>query len=142
MCLLFALYFTAFSFSACYVVFFFRKIYAWTILFYAILWHEKRTNGEKRKNFWYLLFLFIFIISFSLNSFSRTRKIVRRKKCRVDYQSCALNELLTFISAKTFLCGRNLNVFLRSVTAKDKNRSFFAWHQICIMIINYIVKGM
>lgn len=50
--------------------------------FYDIKKRTRRKKKEAERTFDIYSFLFIFIISFSLNSFSRTRKIAGRTTCR------------------------------------------------------------
>lgn len=78
MCLLFALYFTAFSFSACYV-FLSGNICMNNLILRNFMTWKKNEREKSERTFDIYSFLFIFIISFSLNSFSRTSEIVWRK---------------------------------------------------------------
>lgn len=151
--LLFALYFTAFPFRACYAVYiFFRKKEHTNIM------HEQSyftqfydMNRKKKGTFDIYSFLFIFIISFSLNSLGVEAEWVR-KECRelsfCDYAQWpqafpAFNALLwasggcrKLCTSLVFAAGKDF------VSAKDNIPLLFASSGERIMIINYIVEAM
>ena len=79
MCLLFAfLLHTFILFSRCFFPFW---MYAWTILFTQFYDMKKNERGKKNeRTFDIYSFLFIFIISFSLNSFNWTEKIMWKQE--------------------------------------------------------------
>lgn len=115
-------FFATLSFHSLVVFFSFLNV-CMNNLIHAILWHEKERTGRKKseRTFDIYSFLFIFIISFSLNSFSWTRKIMWTQE----------------MPSKLFWILRKIQSFLVSTATKFQSRGdleiiffFFAAHQI------------